>query len=133
GLPGSGKDTIAEKLDMPVVSLDQIRQNLGIKHDDKNGQGSVAQAAYKQAKTFGAKKQSFVWNSTNLTTDMRNRLIHALSVYNPRFRIVYVETSMANIEHRRAENIPMDRLRALQNKLDMPLPEEAHVVEYGRN
>ncbi|MBK8426739.1 MAG: HD domain-containing protein [Lewinellaceae bacterium] len=41
GIAGSGKDTAYQKhyAHLPVVSLDQIRQELKIKPDDKNGQG----------------------------------------------------------------------------------------------
>lgn len=133
GLPGSGKDTVAGKFDLPMVSLDALRRELRVSHDDKDGQGRVAQEAYKRAKTYCAQKQSFIWNSTNLTHEMRSRLVNTLSVYNPKFRIVYVETTVENILARRAGTIPKNRLSDMFRKLDMPLVEEVHEVEYRRH
>ncbi len=70
GIAGSGKDTIYQKYyaHLPIVSLDEIRQELKIKPTDKSGQGKVAQLAYERAKEFCRRQQSFVWNSTNLTS-----------------------------------------------------------------
>jgi hypothetical protein len=60
GIAGSGKDTYAAQLDLPIVSLDDIRQKMKIKPDDKDGQGKVIQEAYLQAKQYAAKKQNCV-------------------------------------------------------------------------
>lgn len=76
---------------LPLISLDNIRHELNIKPDNRDGQGKVDHLAYERTKEFCRRKQSFVWNSTNLTTDMRARLIGALRVYDPRFTIVYIE------------------------------------------
>ncbi|CAA6823390.1 MAG: Metal dependent phosphohydrolase [uncultured Aureispira sp.] len=133
GIPGSGKDTYAKTQKLPMISLDAIRAELKIKVTDKNGQGEVVQLAYKRAKEFAAKKQSFVWNSTNLTNELRTRLVRTLSVYNPRFKLVYIETSRANILARRRATIPIRKLEKMINMLEMPLPNEVHSIEYMRN
>lgn len=132
GLPGSGKDTYAAQLDLPMISLDDIRALLKIKFTDKKGQGKVAQHAYTLAKRYAAKKQSFVWNSTNLTKDMRARIIHSLSVYNPRFEIIYLETSYENTLKRRRETIKRQKLEGMFRILEMPQRSEAHKVTYIR-
>lgn len=133
GIAGSGKDTYARLLGLPVVSLDDLRAELGVKHGDSKGLGNVVQLAYNQAKKYCAKKQSFIWNATSLTRQLRSRIVNALSVYNPRFKIVYIETSMENIIARRAENIPESVLWNMQKRLEMPMPDEAHEVVYYRN
>lgn len=132
GIAGSGKDTEIQKhyAHLPVVSLDQIRQELKIKPDDKNAQGKVAQLAYERAKTFCRNKQSFVWNSTNLTTEMRSRLIGTLRVYDPRFTIVYVETAQKDIFLRRKADIKVAVLERMIQQLEVPLLGEAHEVRY---
>jgi putative nucleotidyltransferase with HDIG domain len=130
GIAGSGKDTYAAKIDLPIVSLDNIRQQLKIKPDDKDGQGKVIQEAYAQAKIFAAKKQSFVWNSTNLTQELRSKLINLLLPYNPFFKIIYVETSRQNVVKNRSEAIPKSVMEKMYRNLDMPLRTEAHEVEY---
>ncbi|NUO03050.1 MAG: AAA family ATPase, partial [Saprospiraceae bacterium] len=133
GIPGSGKDTFLKNNLLPVVSLDNLRREMGVEHGDSKGQGHVVQAAYSLAKKYAAARQSFVWNSTNLTTDLRSKLIQTFSVYNPSFQITYVETSLAQIFQRRKEDIPSAHLERMIRLLDMPLPTEAHEVLHFRN
>ncbi len=133
GIAGSGKDTYLRQSQLPVISLDALRLELKVKHGDAHGQGLVVQKAYDMAKKYAAAKQSFVWNSTNLTTDMRSKLINLLSVYNPKFRITYLETSWNNIFTRRSADIPTTSLQKMIQILDMPLASEAHEVVYLRN
>jgi predicted kinase len=132
GIAGSGKDTYCAKhyAHLPTVSLDNIRKELKIKPDDRDGQGNVARLAYERAKEFCRRKQSFVWNSTNLTQDLRARLFNALRVYNPKFTIVYLETSQANIFSRRKEDIKTSILERMIQQLDMPLVGEGHEVKW---
>ncbi len=133
GIPGSGKDTYAKTLKLPIISLDDIRAEFDIKVMDKKAQGKVAQIAYKRAKEYAAKKKSFVWNSTNLTHELRTRIVNTLSVYNPRFKLVYIETSKANIWSRRRATIPVRKLEKMMDKMEIPLPSEVHSIEYIRN
>ena len=135
GVAGSGKDTYYAKHypHLPMVSLDQIRKELKIRSDDREGQGKVAQLAYERAKAFCRRKQSFVWNSTNLTQELRNRLFNALRVYDPRFTIVYLETSQANIFSRRKADIKQSILERMIGQLDMPLVGEGHEVKWVRS
>ncbi len=132
GIAGSGKDTAYQKhyAHLPVISLDQIRQELKIKPDDKNGQGKVAQLAYERAKEFCRRKQSFVWNSTNLTAEMRARLIGTLRVYDPRFTIVYVEVSQKDVFQRRRADIKVAVLERMIQQLEIPLAGEAHEIRF---
>ncbi len=135
GIAGSGKDGIQQKhfKDYPSVSLDAIRAANKIKPTDKDGQGKVVQIAYEQAREFCRKKQSFVWNSTNLTLDLRSKLIRTLSVYNPYFKIYYVETPIEKVFSRRRSDIPVAILERMIQQLDMPLSTEVHEVKYLRN
>lgn len=132
GIAGSGKDHFAQSFDLPMISLDEIRKELNVGFRDKKAQGRVAQLAYDRAKTFGAKKQSFIWNSTNLTSDLRMRLLRSLSVYNPRFELYYMETSQQKVQAHRGAEIPRKRLEAMYRILEMPLGYEAHGVEWKR-
>ena len=133
GIPGSGKDTYAKAQKLPIISLDAIREEFKIKVTDKKAQGKVAQIAYKRAKEYAAQKKNFIWNSTNLTHELRTRIINTLAVYNPRFKLIYVETSRANILERRRATIPIRKLEKMINMLEMPLPNEVHSIEYIRN
>lgn len=126
GIPGSGKDTYAQKIGLPMISLDQIRQELKIDATDRDGQGRVANEAYERARELCRRKKSFVWNSTNLTNELRSKIIGTLSVYNPFYRIVYLHTSWDNTLQRRSEYIPLAALEKMQRILEMPLLTEAH-------
>ncbi len=133
GIAGSGKDTYAAKQDLPIVSLDDLREQYGVKYGDKKGQGKIIQLAYEQAKAHCRKQQSFIWNSTNLTTDIRSKLIRTLAPYKPKFKIVYVETSVANLFQRRRGEIQDAAIYRMMRMLDMPQLNEVHEVEYLRN
>jgi predicted kinase len=125
GIAGSGKNSFYDKNfgNYPTVSLDAIRETHKIKPTDKDAQGKV----------YCRKKQSFVWNSTNLTADLRSKLIRTLGVYSPYFKIYYVETPIDTIFSRRQGEIPMDVLLRMIRQLDMPLSAEVHEVNYVRN
>ena len=135
GIAGSGKDSFYEKhfKNLPTVSLDAIRTEYKIKPTEKDAQGKVVQIAYERAKEYCRKKQSFIWNSTNLTSDLRSKLIRTLAVYNPCFKIIYIETSMENVFSRRKSDIPAAVLERMIRQLDMPLLQEVYEVAYVRN
>ncbi len=92
GLPGTGKDTwiAANGGGLPVVSLDALRQEMHISPTDT--QGRVAQAAQEQARIYLRSKQPFIWNATNLTTAMRQKLVGLFEDYGAAVRIIYLET-----------------------------------------
>jgi putative nucleotidyltransferase with HDIG domain len=133
GLPGSGKDTFANGLEIPVVSLDELRKKYKVKRGDKKAEGRIIQEAYENARQYCRDKQSFIWNSTNLTFDMRAKIINTLKVYNPRFKIIYVETSLENINERRRGEIDAQGLDKMFRMLDIPQKYEAHEVLYLRH
>lgn len=133
GLPGSGKDTYASQFDLPIVSLDDLRIKYKVKRGDKKGESKVIKEAYDIAKSYCRKKQSFIWNSTNITYDMRSRVINNLKVYNPKINIVYLETSLENIRQRRENEINYDSLYRMFKMLDIPQKSEAHSVVYIRH
>ena len=64
---------------------------------------------------------------------LRAKLIRILSVYNPFFKIYYIETSIEKVFSRRQADIPLDVLKRMVRQLDMPLPTEVHEVHYTRN
>lgn len=129
GIPGSGKDTYLLRNQLPVVSLDDLRREMGVAHGDSTGQGHVIQRAQDLAKKYAAARQPFVWNATNLTSELRSKIIGLLSVYNPFFKITYLETSLENVFARRREDIPRATLERMVRLLDLPLPTEVHEVQ----
>ena len=133
GLPGTGKDTWIGQHhpDMPMVSLDGIRAELGIKPTDN--QGEVIQAAQERAREYLRMNQPFVWNATDLTKDTRQKLIRLFERYGARVRIVYLETDEETREARNAgrkDAVPEDVVAKMLGKTVLPTPDEAQTVEW---
>lgn len=133
GLPGTGKDTYikAHFPSLPVVSLDDIRREMGVKPGEN--QGTVIQAAHEKAKEFLRKKQPFVWNATSLLPALRKTQISLFENYGASVRILFLETGyLENIErdkerkHSVSERVISDML----NKFVPPEAFEARKVEW---
>ncbi len=132
GLPGAGKDTwLAEnRPDLPVVSLDEIRRAEGI--DPGENQGAVAWAARERAREYLRHGRPFAWNATNVTRDLRARVLSGLAAFPARFRIVYVETPWRTLLDRnrtREHPVPERVIDRLLDRLDVPDRTEALGVE----
>jgi putative nucleotidyltransferase with HDIG domain len=135
GLPGAGKDTFIKQhyKDWPVISLDAIRIKRGISPTDKKGNGQVIQEAKEQARVYLRKQQSFVWNATNTTSQMRMQLIELFNSYRAKVRIQYIEVPYQYL-HGQNKNrdaiVPAAVLDKLVYKLEVPALWEAHEVGY---
>ena len=135
GLPGAGKDSYIKRnfKNMPVISLDSLREKMKIAPDDKSGNGQVIQAAKEDARVMLRAKKGFVWNATNTTRQMRAQLIEFFMSYNAAVKIVYVEAPY-HLLHKQNKNreadVPQSVLEKLIRKLEIPAPWEAHEVEY---
>lgn len=138
GLPYMGKDFQIQNYgytciqNNPIISLDAIREELKIKPTDN--QGHVIQTAKDRAKEFLRKKQSFVWNSTNLTISQRSKMVRLFTDYGAYVRIMYVESTyeqwLAN-RKKRERYIGGEILTKMQRKWEVPDPFEAHHVFYS--
>jgi len=129
GIPGAGKDTWIRNHagDMPVVSLDAIRQRMGVSFTDN--QGRVIQQAQEEAKQYLRKKTPFVWNATNITRQMRQGLIQLFFTYKARVTIVYLHCSIekALAQNRQREvQIKEDVILRYFYRLEPPTLDEAH-------
>jgi len=133
GLPGSGKDFWIEhnKPHLPMISLDEIRKTHKIPPTEE--QGRVANMAREQAKVYLRKHQSFVWNATNITTQMRESLINLFETYHSHVRIVYLETEWQTLldrNHSREAIVPQPVIEDMLGKLVLPETYEARNVEW---
>lgn len=133
GLPGAGKDTwIQQNLpDWEVISLDELRRKLGI--DPEDDQGVVTNAAKAIAKEYLRSGQSFVWNATNLSRQLRSMLIRLFASYQARIRIVYLEAPWPELLRRnrdRPAKVPEKVLYRMKNRLEVPDITEAQVVDW---
>ncbi|MET3880114.1 AAA family ATPase [Chitinophaga sp. OAE865] len=134
GLPGAGKDTYIRRhyQQLPVISLDNIRQAMKISPTDKSGNGTVIQAAKEQARIYLREKRSFVWNATNITKQMREQLISLFTAYGAAVTIVYVEVPAAKLlqqNRQREAVVPAAAMERLIRKLEVPTSAEAHELK----
>lgn len=132
GLPGSGKDTwIARNLDLPVVSLDAIREAHDL--DPTGPQHAVVQAAREQAREHLRRGQSFVWNATSLTRDLRNRVVELAAAYNARVRIIFLDTAYRRVLRQNRERdavVPLPAIQRMLRQWEPPDLTEAHRVDW---
>jgi len=131
GLPLAGKDSWIEKngMDMPVISLDEIREQLGV--SPAKDSGRVVQAAKEQAKTYLRQKKPFIWNATNIIQETRQKLVRLFAGYGARVHILYLEAPYQELLARnqiRARYIPEHVLEEMIRKLEVPAPWEAYEV-----
>jgi putative nucleotidyltransferase with HDIG domain len=133
GLPGSGKDTfIRNNLDVPVLSLDEIRRLHNISPTDRNKTGVVIQLAKERAKNYLRGKKSFVFNATNITREIRNRWLSIFLDYGARVKIIYLELPYEQLIERnqsREHAVPEKAVEKMITKLEIPSPDEAHDID----
>jgi len=129
GLPASGKDTwLSEHCDgLPIISLDDLRSQLGV--DATDDQGTVIQAAKEQCRELLRTKTSFGFCATNLLRSTRKRWIDLFADYNARIEIVYVEPSFPILLQRNAHRdrrVPEAVIHDLASRYEPPTWTEAH-------
>ncbi|PWJ43176.1 AAA family ATPase [Sediminitomix flava] len=132
-LPGSGKDTyIAQNFDLPILSLDDIRRELKIDPKDKKKGGKVIQEAKELAKKYLREKQSFVFNATNITADMRRKWSSLFMTYGAKVSIIYIEVPYKQLlkqNHDREHKVPEVEIDKMIGKLEIPTAIEApHII-----
>ena len=133
GLPGAGKDRwiVRHAPDWPVVSLDDLRRQF--KFAPTGNQGVIVARAREQAREHLRRKQSFIWNSTNLSRSMRAHVLSLCADYGARVRIVYVEAPYDLLfaqNQAREHSVPAAVLDKMFDRWEVPDLTEAHAVEY---
>ena len=129
----TGRDTWIRRTlpDVPVISLDDIRRANKIPPTAE--QGRVANLAREKAKEYLRWHQSFVWNATNITSQLRESLVCLFETYHARVRIVYLETKWQTLLERncsREEMVPQPVIEEIMGKMTLPEASEAQKVEW---
>jgi putative nucleotidyltransferase with HDIG domain len=134
GFPGSGKTRLlkADVPDLPVVSLDDLRDEMDV--DPTDNQGSVVQAAKERAREFLRAKKDFAWDATNLNRLHRDQVVQLLLDYDAWVRIIYVEVPLTTLRVQnkdRARSVPWSVIEGMMVKWEVPTRTEAHEVVYA--
>ena len=98
-----------------------------------DNQGLVVAEANKRAKELLRKKQPFVWNATNITSDIRALLIPLFEDYGASVKIVFLETDWNEQLRRnssRKSEVPESAIKKMLSRLEPPEAYEAQTVEY---
>jgi putative nucleotidyltransferase with HDIG domain len=133
GLPGAGKDTWAaqERPELPVVSLDSVREELDVSSTEN--QGRVIQAAREHCRMHLRAHRDFVFNATNITRQLRKRWIDLFADYGARVEVIYLEPPMRTLlrqNKERASSVPESAIHHLLKKTEVPTLAEAHDVRW---
>jgi predicted kinase len=129
GLPGSGKDTwlTRNRPDLPVISLDDIRGELGVEPTDN--QGKVVQLARQRCRELLRVGRSFAFNATNILRQTRGRWIDLFADYNARIELVWIEPPFDRLLRQngnRKDSVPEQVVRKLAAKCEPPTWTEGH-------
>jgi len=134
-LPGSGKDTYIENnlSHLPMVSLDDIRRKNKVKRGDSKKEGQAIQEAKESAKVNLRAKQDFVWNATNITKEMRGKVIRDFEDYGAKVEVIYVEVPFKELikqNHNRKHKVPESAIKDMIGSLEIPDVTECYNVKY---
>ena len=133
GLPGTGKDYWIDRHhpDLPVVSLDKLRIEMGISPSDE--QGAIVNAGRDLAKGYLQSETPFIWNATNIVKPIRSGLIRLFAGDRARIRIVYLEVPIDRVLRQnrdRKAQVPTAVIHRYRDRLEIPDLTEAHQVDY---
>ncbi len=132
GLPGTGKDYWIEHNcpNLPMVSLDRLRETMGVLPTDE--QGAIVQAGKDLAKKYLQTETSFVWNATNIVKPIRSGLIRLFASYHARIRIVYLEVPIERVlkqNQNRSRQVPTAVIHRFRDRLEIPNLTETHQLD----
>jgi predicted kinase len=133
GLPASGKDSWVARhaSDLDVVSFDDAKAELGLKHGENDG--LAAHRAVDKAKALLRRHEPFVWNATHLSEQMRSKTLDLLFAYDANVRLLYLEVPCETLFKRNAARdttLKQMDLERMLHRWEVPLPWEAHDVHY---
>jgi predicted kinase len=133
GLPGAGKDHwISQQAPRwPIVGIDTIRQELGISPTEP--QGPVLNHARELARGYLRRRDSFIWNATNLSRQIRAECVRLFTDYRATVRMVYLEVPPERLfaqNRQRRLRVPQPVIERLLDRWEVPDATEAHHVEW---
>lgn len=103
--------------DLPVVSLDEVRRDLGKAPGETDG--AVITEARERARAYLRSRIPFAWDATNLAADLRGKPIDLALDYGARVRIAYVEAPAALLWKQNADRpypVPEAAIRRMMDR-----------------
>jgi predicted kinase len=116
---------------LPVVSFDDARAQLGLKHGENDG--LAAHHAVDQAKALLRRQERFAWNATHLSEQMRSKTLDLLWNYHAQTELVYLEVPHAELMRRNRERdttLSNAGIERMLHRWELPPPVEAHDTVY---
>jgi predicted kinase len=132
GLPGAGKDTfIQQKMpDIPVVSLDDIRGQMNVGWNDKQGQ--VIQKGLEDARKHLRAGDLFIWNATGLSRQLRQKIIGLARDYDAIVEAVSIDIPVQEVmcrnRNRGDRAVPDKVMEKLLRKREIIVSNEVHAL-----
>lgn len=132
GLPASGKNhwVAQHHAGLPVVSFDDARTELGLRHGEN--EGAAAHHAVDKAKSLLRAKAAFVWNATHLSRQMRGKTLDLCLAYGAQVELVHLEASRSTLlarNSKRDTTLGNAALLGMLHRWEVPLPTEAHGLQ----
>ncbi len=129
GLPGAGKDTwLARHAPaLPMVSLDGLRDELGVGPADD--QGRVRQLARERVRVHLRAGTDFAFNATNLSAERRRPWLELMRAYGAAIRLVCCEAPPEILRRQnrdRADFVPERVIRRMIARWETPTLLEGH-------
>lgn len=124
GLPGAGKSTYTNQCNMPVVSLDGLREEF---YGDEAIQGNgrfLFSIATQRIQNYIAQNQNCVFDGTNCTRRRRKALMNR---FEAEFICVWISTSFEECIRRnnlRSRVVPYDVIKRYSDSFQIPTIEE---------
>lgn len=129
GLPGSGKSSwlAQHRSDVEVVSLDKIRESLGVGHGV--AEGVVVAEGRRLLRAALGRGVSVAFDATNLRADRRRRVIELGRAYSAEVSVVAVEAPYHSVLERdrsRERSVGAGVIGRLASRWEFPSNIEAH-------
>lgn len=134
-LPGSGKDTYIKNnlSQISMVSIDELRRERKVKRGDSKSEGQVYQEIKDMCKVHMRARRDFVFNATNITKDMRGKVIKEFEEYGAKVVVIYIEVPYKKLlqqNNNREYKVPEKAVEDMIWSLDVPDETESYAVKY---
>lgn len=139
GLPGSGKDYYIKNLlkkDLPSISIDSVRESNNLSPIKKKDNGRAIQLTKGECKKLLRKKESFIFNSTCTSRELRSKWVKLFKEYSFNVEIKYIHTGYQTLLKRnssRESPVPEKYINKLIDRLEIPYSYEADIVSLIQN